>query len=594
MILSLQDLLQSINAHRLKTALIAICVILFAGGAIAYQTSGKEENTAMTTTEITQPVKNTSTDLLQGQWKYMPGITRTSTGLTIDPKRFAIVNQDGSTAQLNPPINLAGTHLENIKGDFSITAGLTIPTTSQATIQYYGQVPIIADEFRVERESVQISINQTLVTIRLFTPSTSSAQNQNVHAFTYTSSGQAKTLTMSRIGNVLHFSVNNKEIGTLADPGIFKKGSLWIGLDGQNQWSLQQLTATKLAGGSFSLADASTVTITHHDPQGIQALASKKRPGFVVGGAMALGPLTTDPTYASVALDKNTFGSMTPENGMKMINLQPQRGVYTFQHADALVALAKQNGLTVHGHTLVFAEANPPWFNALPVTTQADKDAIKQIMIDHIRTVVTHFKDSIQEWDVINEPLDDDNNLRAHKWEQAMGESYIITALDTAHKANPNATLFINEYGLEANGDRWDTFVDLLNRLKPQLTAHNIPLSKIAVGFQAHVYEAGDKIDPDILRSHIQQLGNMGFKTQISEMDVYSDDGDTVQAQQYQQVFNACISEPNCIAWRTWIISDRYDYWKDDNGNIETGVDGLFDANVKPRPGYTAIQSLLK
>jgi endo-1,4-beta-xylanase len=597
MILSLNSLLQTLSANRLRSACIAICIFLFVSGVFAYRTAKIEERNVMGIQQTTTIINTNPTDLLQGQWKFMPGMQKVADGYTITGKEFAIVEQDGKTAQLNPPVNLAGTHLASISGDFTITAQIKAQTATQEVIQLYGRAPIIADEFRVERESMQMIIERGMMTVKIWN---GKSQNSTVRAMPYTAADTID-LKIARVGKNIQVSINNKQIGSISDSGLFKSGEIWFGFDGKNgSWLLSQLQIEKKGNGSLTVADASTTQITNHNTTGLQALAVKKRSGFIVGGAMALGPLTTDPTYASVALDKNTFGSMTPENGMKMINLQPQRGVYTFEQADALVQLAKQNGLTVHGHTLVFAEANPPWFTLLPVTTIADKQAIENIMTNHIQTVVSHFKNAINSWDVINEPLADypefeaGQTMRNHKWYQAMGESYIIKALDTAHKANPNATLFINEYGLEDDGERWDAFINLLTKLKPQLQAHNIPLDKMGVGFQSHIYEASDRIDPSILQNHIKQLEKLGFKSQISEMDVYSDDGDAVQAQQYKNVFLACINQPNCIAWRTWIISDRYDYWKDDNGNIQTGVDGLFDTNIKARPGYTLTQQLLE
>ncbi|HVZ58691.1 MAG TPA: endo-1,4-beta-xylanase, partial [Patescibacteria group bacterium] len=268
----------------------------------------------------------------------------------------------------------------------------------------------------------------------------------------------------------------------------------------------------------------------------------------------------------------------------------------------ALVQLARQNGITdIHGHTLVFGEANPPWFNALPVKTATDKAAIEKIMTDYITTVVKHFGDKVTSWDVVNEPLADYDDFdadtgqiyRIHKWYQAMGSSYIIKAFDAAYKANPHALLSINEYGLEADGDRWDGFLTFLKQFSSDLTSHKIPLDHISIGFEAHEYESGDLIDPKALKNHIEILSQMGFKSQISEQDVYNDDGDSVQAQQYAQVLNACISEPSCVAWRGWTLSDKYDYFIDDDGSIQNGADGLFGTKLQPRPGFTSMQQVL-
>jgi len=77
-------------------------------------------------------------------------------------------------------------------------------------------------------------------------------------------------------------------------------------------------------------------------------------------------------------------------------------------------------------------------------------------------------------------------------------------------------------------------------------------------------------------------------------MDVYSDDGPQVQAQQYGDVLAACISEPNCVSWTTWGVSDRYNWWKDDDGTLQRGVDFLWLENMQPSVAVAKIKDELK
>jgi len=135
---------------------------------------------------------------------------------------------------------------------------------------------------------------------------------------------------------------------------------------------------------------------------------------------------------------------------------------------------------------------------------------------------------------------------------------------------------------LESNGERWDTFLALVTKLKKA----GVPID--GVGFQAHIYESGDKINTNILKTHIQQLAKIGIKSRISEMDVYDDDGTATQAKQYANVFTACISEPNCKSWTTWGVSDRYDMFKDE-GEVNYGHDFLWDDKMRSTKALTSI-----
>lgn len=534
----------------------------------------------------------TNGNLLSGNWNYMPGVTADDSGLLIHPTNLSIVEQDGSFAQGNAPINLAGSYLSGISGDFQIEATINLQNANEAVLHLYGESPIIADEFRIERKSVKLTIQNDALDIDMWDGEEQEPFISRSFSFPNTST---VSLIFTRKGSNFVFSVNGREIGMLSDPGIFLSKNLWFGFDGTGDFLLTTFSAKSL-NGSLTITDGSKVLVTEHNTNGLQALASKKRSDFQVGAAMALGPLTTDSQYAKVALDNHVMGSMTPENDMKMVNLQPQKGVYTFEKADALVMLAKQNGIQMHGHALVFGEANPTWVN------QLSGSEVEDVMKDHITKVVGHFGTDVSEWDVINEPIaeyEDFNasrgrTYRRHVWYQAMGPEYMIKALESAHSANPNAMLFVNEWGLEEDGERWNAFLSMMQKLKTQLQEKQIPVSKIGVGFQAHVYESGDTINPTVLKKHIRQLGALGFKSRISEMDVYNDDGDSIQSKQFADVFNACFSETDCIGWTTWMLSDRYDVFIDDDGSIQYGEDGLFGSDMKPRPGYISIQQILQ
>lgn len=579
-----------LGAWQLVIAGVGVGLVAFAG----FSLFGDRHNTKPVQVLSSNTHKKTTSDnLLEGQWGYLPGTVWKKGTLQVLPTGAAIVNQDGSGGQPNPGVNVYGTRLQ-VGKQFSVRATLARPKAgTTATFQLYGQVPIIADEFRVERASLALALtDKTLVATVWDGTKQSPALTRS---FTITPAS-TMVLGIVRDGNTIDLTLNDAPVGSLTNGNIFASNQVWFGASAAgNDWRLTKLTASSSDAKSLKVIDTTQNKITPTDLQALQLLVAAKRPGFSIGAAMALGPLTADDAYARIALGGG-FGQMTTENALKWQFVHPAPNIYSFQEGDAMVALAKRYGLAVHGHTLVFGEANPRWVQDLPVASDADKQHVQQVMTDHINTVVGHYKGKVATWDVVNEPLADYDNfdgdagktLREHKWYQAMGESYIAMAFNTAHAADPNAQLFMNEYGLEADGERWDTMLALVTKLKAQ----GVPID--GVGFQAHVYEAADKIDPVTLKSHIQQLAAIGVKSRISEMDVYSDDGVAVQNQQYAAVLQACLSEPTCVSFTTWGITDRYDYFKDDDGSIQQGQDFLWDKNLQPTPAVAAMQQVLR
>lgn len=543
-------------------------------------TSGVSQNTRTVTAE---------TSLLKSQWSYIPGITGKKEGLYITATNKAIVEQDGTGGQANPPVNLYGVHIEEAT-NFTISM-VAKDIKGTAAIQLYGQVPIIADEFRIERKSIRLGIAPGELRVDLWDGS--GQQPAVAQRFTMQATPEVR-VTVEHRNDTLTFKQGSTVVASMAAKGIFADRKAWFGLDATQSWLLTELKVRPLDNQKLEVADSSTLKIPA-TPEALQVLASRYRPGFTIGAAIALGPAATDVDYAKVAFSGN-FGALTTENALKWQSVHPKPSLYTFEEADALVALAKKHHMSVNGHTLVFGEANPSWVTSLPTSTQTERDKVGQVMRDHITKVAGHYKGKVATWDVVNEPLADYDNfdvdagktLRNHVWYRAMGESYMADAFRTAKAADPDAQLFINEYGLEEDGERWDVFLALVKKLKAQ----GVPID--GVGFQSHVYAPGDRISASQLRKHIQALASLGLKSRISEIDVYSYQGQSIQAKQYTDVLRICIAEPSCISYTTWGVSDRYNTYKDDDGTIQYGQDFLWTAAMEPTPAVQELRQSLQ
>jgi endo-1,4-beta-xylanase len=239
--------------------------------------------------------------------------------------------------------------------------------------------------------------------------------------------------------------------------------------------------------------------------------------------------------------------------------------------------------MAVHAHTLV-------WFEALPTWMRSATDK-KTVMLDHIKAVAGHFAGRVAEWDVVNEPMNEDNSdgLEHNLWYQAMGKDYIPQAFRAARAADPSAALYLNEYGVEQDGPRWDALYKLVKELK----ADGVPID--GVGMQNHEYEKGDRTPPETFRKHVRALAALGLKVRVSEMDVVSGGDTAMQAKEFAGKLAVCRDEPNCTTFGMWGFTDRYGSTANVGQYPLTVGDALpWDQNLKPKKAYPAMLAELK
>lgn len=518
-------------------------------------------------------------------WLRFMGATTTPDGLRIVPLNRIITHQDGSAGQPNPPINLFGPHLA-ITDDFTLTATMR-DIDGWASLRLYGEAPIIYDQWRHEGESIDITVATTTITVRVWDGTSSNSNDMRTYRVALT---DPTTISLKRRNDEIVIGANGLTLGTIPDHGIFESGEVWFGADadeGGEGWILQALNVIPERSGTVEISEAPSLIEAHDDEQALRNLA-RLHHDLAIGTAVSMGPLLIDEDFRKLAVGQ--FSMWTPENSLKPQFIHPEPETYAFQDVDTLVAIARANEVAIHGHALVYHKSTPDWM------LEAPKETRRQIMVEHITTVVGHLKGRVAEWDVVNEPLsgkrvpyqDGGNGLEQTIWYEAMGEEYIDIAFRTAHEADPMAKLYVNDYGLERDGERWDALIGLVKRLK----ARGVPIH--GVGFESHIYSDGDYIDPETLKRHMDQLATLGLDVRISEMDVTGDEEKT-QVEQYVLALDVCVRSPNCTAFSMWGITDKYgSTTRSDRYPLVFGTSLLWDAELKPKSAYKALQERLR
>jgi endo-1,4-beta-xylanase len=310
-----------------------------------------------------------------------------------------------------------------------------------------------------------------------------------------------------------------------------------------------------------------------------------QRHGLFIGTTVNMDALRSDPTYASVLARE--FDMVTPENVMKWNAVHPAPQTYIFAQADALVAFAQAHQMQVRGHNLVWYRALPDWL-ANGTFTRAQ---LLAILKEHIFTVVSHFRQTVNIWDVVNEAVADNGALRQSIWLRDIGPDYIDWAFRWAHAANPRAHLFYNDYDGEGLGVKSDA----IYRLVKGMLQRDVPI--YGVGLQMHTSTLSPPAMQDVV-ANMQRLSRLGLKVQITEMDVQLQNDPrplaqklVAQAQVYRSMLSACLTVQACEAFVMWGFTDRYSWIPSATGHPDEPL--IFDTQYRPKPAYYALEQTL-
>jgi endo-1,4-beta-xylanase len=331
------------------------------------------------------------------------------------------------------------------------------------------------------------------------------------------------------------------------------------------------VVASAALAGSLALVRPASA-----DNASLKQLAEAK--GKYFGTALVQSNLSNS---ALVGVATSQFDMMTPGNEMKWDTTEPSNGTFNFGPGDTLVAFAQAHSMRVRGHNLVWHSQLPSWVSSLP-TAQ-----VQAAMETHITTEATHYKGEVYSWDVVNEPFNDDGTLRQDAFYTAMGSGYIADALRTAHAADPNAKLYLNDYNIEGENTKSDAMYSLVQ----SLLAQGVPIN--GIGLESH-FILGQV--PSTMQANMARFAALGLDVAVTELDdriqlPASSANLAQQATDYSTVVADCLAVTHCVGVSQWGVGDA-DSWIP--GFFSGyGAATMFDQNYQPKPAYNAAVTAL-
>ena len=350
--------------------------------------------------------------------------------------------------------------------------------------------------------------------------------------------------------------------------------------------TVSEENAEETSASAYPVNDCETVLGTR--------LSEKFRNDFYVGVCVIYSMIGNE---AAEKLILEQFNSVTFENEMKpevLLNrtasiVNDELTVVWPKNTIAMLDWARDNGLSVRGHTLVWYSQTPDWifYEDYDTTKElVDRDEMLRRMESMIRQEMEYINENypglVYAWDVVNEAFSDTGSgLRENYWYQIIGEDYIEYAFTYARKYAGDIKLFLNDYNTYING-KYTAMYKVASDLAEKGLLDGI-------GMQSHL----DVNYPSaaLFCGTVEKFAKLGLEIEITEMDITTEDtseaGLKKQTDMYRDIFEKLVSwdregKINLTAVTIWGLTDKVS-WR------AAKVPTLFNEDLSPKDAYTAI-----
>lgn len=255
-------------------------------------------------------------------------------------------------------------------------------------------------------------------------------------------------------------------------------------------------------------------------------------------------------------------------------------GKPNYPQLDAMVKWCLAHGITPKGHPLVWHEVYPSW---------APKDADHAIPLLHKRVtdLVTHYRNLIHYWDVVNEANSAAGVPNGEgDWVKRDGPAKVVaTAFGWARAAGKGAddTFIYNDFNTGEQN------VELLKTLRKM---HSLP---DAIGIQSHMhsgnwpleqlYEVANRFSQFGIPVHFTETTVLSGPFTQSEGGVTTPEGEKTQADYVVNFYKILFSMPMLRAITWWDFSDR--------GAWMNAPAGFLRKDMSSKPVYDRLMTLI-
>ena len=198
------------------------------------------------------------------------------------------------------------------------------------------------------------------------------------------------------------------------------------------------------------------------------------------------------------------FNAAVFEDELKWYSTEPEPGKVNYTIPDQMLEFVRANQIVARGHNIFWEDPayTPSWVRNL-----TDPE-LKSAVNSRIQSLMAKYKTEFIHWDVSNELLHFDF------YEQRLGPNASLQFFQTAHKSDPLATLFMNEFNVvETCDDATSTVDKYISRLR-ELKRGGVSMD--GIGLESHF----SKPNPPFIIAVLDKLATLQLPIWLTELDI--------------------------------------------------------------------------
>lgn len=389
------------------------------------------------------------------------------------------------------------------------------------------------------------------------------------------------------------------------DSKVISKGDGWVKLEAKYRYSAKAdnfisiyIESKDHASASFLIDDIDIQKVDSEEmdiEKDLVPIKDAYKDYFLIGNAVS----SKDFEGKRLELLKHHHNLVTAENAMKPEYAYDDDGNFDFTAEDILMQMAKDAGMKVHGHVLVWHQQSPSFLyedeNGKPLSREAALNNLRT----HIKTVVEHFGEDVISWDVVNEAMNDNppnpedwkGSLRRSGWFEAIGPDFIkesfIAAKEVIDDNGWDIPLYYNDYN-DDNQNKSDAIYYMVKEINEEYAKENNGELLIdGIGMQGH-YNMHTR--PENVEASLKKFISLGVEVGVTELDVTAGENNVLtetqakqQAYLYARLFKIYKEHSEHISRVTFWGLDDGASWRASQSPL------LFDRNLQAKPTYYAI-----